>query len=405
MTSEAYVWVWLPGAEVPVPAGVVRTKGDRLEFHYGRHYLQRTDAIALYDPELPLIDEWIEPILDLEAPGCLADAAPDSWGRRVIESRLQRGSDLPLLDYLVNAGSDRIGALDFQASPTEYVPRGDETLNLEDIQAAAHHLMSGERVPAQLEAALQAGSSVGGARPKALLRDTGRSLIAKFSTPTDTQPVVRAEFLAMRLAARCGLDVAPVELTQAGGRDVLLVERFDRIPGTARRRLMVSALTTLGLPELALRDTSYAKLSERLLLLAADPTRDRRELFARILFNILCGNTDDHARNHAAFWDGERLALTPAYDICPYPRGGGEAKQAMAIGPRDNPYRFSNIAGCLPYAQLYGLKPDEAAEIAHRQIDTITTAWDDACDEARLTGTEREAYRRVIPSGYALQGL
>lgn len=405
MTSEAYVWVWLPGAEEPVPAGLVRRRGDRLEFHYGRQYLQRTDAIALYEPELPLIDEWIGPILDLAAPGCLADAAPDAWGRRVIESRLRSGSDLPLLDYLVNAGSDRIGALDFQASPAEYVPRNDETPSLEDLQTAAHHLMSGERVPAQLEAALHAGSSVGGARPKALLRDGERSLIAKFSAPTDTQPVVRAEFLAMRLAARCGLEVAPVELAQAAGRDVLLVERFDRVPGTTRRRLMVSALTILGLPELALRDTSYAKLSERLLLLAADPVRDRRELFARILFNILCGNTDDHARNHAAFWDGEHLALTPAYDICPYPRGGQEATQAMAIGPRDDPYRFSNIAGCLPYAPLYGLEPDEAREIAHRQIDTITDAWPETCDEAQLMETDRDAYRRIIPSDYALQGL
>jgi serine/threonine-protein kinase HipA len=405
LTSEAYVWVWLPGAEEPVPSGLVRRRGERLVFHYGRRYLERPDAIALYEPELPLADEWIEPLLDLEAPGCLSDAAPDSWGRRIIENRLAGGVDLPLLEYLVQAGSDRIGALDFQSSASEYVPRGGEPASLEDLVAAAERLMSGEPVPASLETALRAGSSVGGARPKALLRDGERSLIAKFSAPTDTQPVVRAEFLAMRMAARCGVDTAPVELTRAAGRDVLLVERFDRIPGTGCRRLMVSALTILGLPELALRETSYAKLSERLLVGAADPAADRRQLFARIVFNILCGNTDDHARNHAAFWDGTRLSLTPAYDICPYLRAGGEATQAMAIGPRDDPYRFSNLAGCLAYAPFYGIDADDAAELAHLQIETIAAAWDEVCEEARLSAAERDAYRRVFPSQYALQGL
>lgn len=405
MTSEAYIWIWLPGAEDPVPAGIARQRGDRLVFHYGHRYLARDDAISIYQPELPLVDEWIDPILDLEAPGCLADAAPDSWGRRIIENRLGSGADLPLLEYLSQAGSDRIGALDFQASPGEYQPRGDAAPEIEDLAAAAERLLSGDPIPPPLDAALRAGSSVGGARPKALLRDGDRSLIAKFSAPSDTQPVVRAEFLAMRMAARCGLDVAQVELTRAAGRDTLLVERFDRIPGTGRRRLMVSALTILGLPELALRETSYAKLSERLLAASADPLADRRELFGRIIFNILCGNTDDHARNHAAFWDGHALELTPAYDICPYLRGGGEAAQAMAIGPRDEPYRLSNVAGCLRFAGLYGLTPEEGAQIAQAQLETIRSVWDEVCDEALMRQSERDAYRRVFPSDYSLQGL
>lgn len=399
------MWAWLPGAETPVPVGVLTRRGSRLAFHYGRRYLARDDAIPLYAPELPLEDRWIEPILDLECPGCIADAAPDSWGRAVIENRMGGVGELPLMEYLVHAGSDRIGALDFQSSPTEYVPRDDESPALHDLVAAAERLLAGEPVPAQLDAALRAGSSVGGARPKALLRDGERSLIAKFSALRDTQPIVRAEFLAMRMAAQCGLDTAPVALAESAGRDVLLVDRFDRVPGTKRRRLMISALTILGLPELALRDTSYAKLSERLLVSSSEPAADRRELFARIVFNVLCGNTDDHARNHAAFWDGRNLKLTPAYDICPYLRGGGEATQAMAVGPRDDPYRLSNISGCLRYARLYGLDADAAEGIVDHQLQTIRSAWDDVCDEARLTSAERESYRRVFPSEYALHGL
>ncbi len=404
MISEAYVWVWLPHADEPVPAGLVRQRADRLLFHYGRRYLNRDDAVSLYAPELPLVDAWIEPLPDLDAPGCIADAAPDSWGQRIIENRLGVGHQ-PLLTYLTQAGSDRIGALDFQRSPTEYVPRGVEQVELEDLALAAGRLSAGKPIPEALDSALRAGSSVGGARPKALLSDGGRSLIAKFEAATDTQPIVRGEFLAMHLASRCGLCVAPVQLTRAAGRDVLLVERFDRIPGTRRRKMVVSALTMLELPEVAPREASYAKLAELMLRRFADPHADRRELFARIVFNVLSGNTDDHARNHAAFWDGHHLALTPAYDICPYPRGGGEATQAMIIGSRDDPYRFSNLAGCIRYAHLYGLTGNDAAQIAHDQLDTIRAEWTEACELARLNHTEREVVRRVFPSDYALQGL
>lgn len=404
MTSEAYVWVWPPGAEEPVPCGLVRERGSLLRFRYGRRYLARESAIALYEPELPLLDEWIDPPDGLDAPGCLADAAPDSWGRRVIESRLG-GAQQTLLTYLIQAGSDRIGALDFQASPSEYLPRGERVVSLEDLAQAAQRLMTGEPIPQELDAALNAGSSVGGARPKALLYHGRRPLIAKLSAPGDTLPMVRAELLAMRMAARCGLDVARVELTRAAGRDVLLVERFDREPGTAQRRMIISALTMLGLPEYAPREASYAKLSELMLLRFADPLRDRRELFSRIVFNVLCGNTDDHARNHAAFWDGRYLSLTPAYDICPYPRGGHEATQAMIIGGRDDRYRFSQVSGCIERAGLYGLSAGQAAEIAHHQLDTIRASWAEACDEARLTADERATYHRVFPHQYALLGL
>jgi len=305
----------------------------------------------------------------------------------------------------VNAGSDRIGALDLQPSATDYVPRGDGAADLQMLARAVELVQAGEPVPADLEAALTAGSSVGGARPKALLRDGDRQLIAKFSSLTDAYPIVRAEFLAMRMARLCGLQIAPVELTQANGKDVLLVERFDRVPGTRQRRALVSALTMLGLPEYAPRDASYARLAQLIRERFTDPRATLRELFGRIVFNILSGNTDDHARNHAAFWDGRMLTLTPAYDICMYVRGGGEATQAMIIGPPGEPYRFSQIAGCLRYAGVYGLSGDEAREIFEAQLATIDEHWEPVCDAAGLTREQRRMFRRVFPHSYALEGL
>lgn len=406
MTSESYVWIWLPGAEEPVPAGVARQDGPVVRFAYGDRYRERSDAISLYDAELPLVAGFAEPAAGLEIAGCLDDAGPDSWGQRVILNRLGDGrGELSKLTYLAEAGSDRIGALDFQPSPREYVARGSDEATLSEMLDVAERIQAGEAVPASLEQALRAGSSAGGARPKALLADGERRLIAKFGAPADRWPIVRGEYVAMRIAAHCGLRVASVELTEADGRDVLLVERFDRVPGTRQRRIVLSALTLLGLPETSPQLASYGDLAELIRRRFAAPRATRRELFSRMVFNVLCGNTDDHARNHAAFWDGRELALTPAYDICPYLRAGGEATQAMRLGTGDDPYRLANVGGCLDRAALYGLTRDEAAGIVDEQRATIEASWDEVCDEARLTRLERTALRRVFPHEYALYDL
>ena len=199
----------------------------------------------------------------------------------------------------------------------------------------------------------------------------------------------------MRMAAICGLDVAPVALTTANGKDVLLVERFDRLPHTRQRRAMVSALTILGIPEIAPREASYARLAEIMRERFNDPQHALPELFGRIIFNVLAGNTDDHARNHAAFWDGKLLTLTPAYDVCTYVRGGGEATQAMLIGLPDDPYRYSNVAGCVARAGLYGLSTNEATDIVERQLATIDENWDRVCDEAELAQDARRRSAEV----------
>ncbi|MGE4424877.1 MAG: type II toxin-antitoxin system HipA family toxin [Solirubrobacteraceae bacterium] len=409
MTSDAYVWAWLPGAQEPVPAGLARERDGVISFAYGNGYLRRPDAISLDGLELPLVAGFQEPPGGLRVAGCLADAGPDSWGRRAILNRLVGGTAefdaVSPLTYLAEAGSDRIGALDFQPSPTEYVARGGHGATIEDLVAFVERVEAGRPVPPELEDALRAGSSVGGARPKALLRDGPRSLIAKFSAPADTWPLVRGEFLAMRMAAACGLDVARVDLTHAAGRDVLLVERFDRVAGTSRRRLVLSALTILGLSEMWPAAASYGDLAEIMRHRFSTPRRSRRELFARMVFNVLCGNTDDHARNHAAFWDGRELALTPAYDICPYLRSGGEATQAMALGGGEDRCRLSNVGACVDRAHWFGLEREQALAIAYGQLDVIRDSWEERCDEARLTRVERELVRRVFPHEYALFDL
>jgi serine/threonine-protein kinase HipA len=200
------------------------------------------------------------------------------------------------------------------------------------------------------------------------------------------------------------MNVAPVKLVRASNKDVLLVERFDReiVEQAWRRKCVVSALTILGLHEMTARYASYEDLAEIIRHRFTEPTRTLRELFSRLVFNILCGNTDDHARNHAAFWDGTHVTLTPAYDICPQARAGNEASQAMLINGNRN---LSQIANCLPTAGEYLLSEQEATDIVDRQIAIIERHWVSLCDEAELTQVDRKLlWHRAFLNPFALEG-
>ena len=398
--TEAYVWIWLPNSDTPVVAGRLSKSRGGLLFNYGRSYLERKDAIPLYAPELPLQAGELPLLPGLAMPSCIRDASPDAWGRRVLINRKfgARNMDaasieLDELTYLLDSGSDRIGALDFQLSPTDYVPRQGSNAALSELLTAAENVERGLPLSPELALALQHGTSLGGARPKAQLNDDNRKYIAKFSASNDLYNVVKAEYIAMRLAARVGLDVATVRLTSAMGKDVLLVERFDRTPHGSqwRRRAMVSALTMLELDEMMAGHASYEKLAEIIRHRFANPKPTLRELFSRIVFNILCGNTDDHARNHAAFWDGRQLTLTPAYDICPQSRTGQVASQGMMIRDGD---RRSQLATCIAAAPAFLLGRDEANGIANHQVAVIEREWEAICREAALNLVDRNALWR-----------
>jgi serine/threonine-protein kinase HipA len=204
-----------------------------------------------------LINSGILPLLPgLSMPGCIRDASPDAWGRRVLINKQLglKGVDadsvqLDELTYLLEFGSDRIGALDFQRSATEYVARFSASVTLGELLQSAEPVEKGIPLTAELDQALYHGSSIAGARPKALIEDEEMKYIAKFSSSTDLYSVVKAEFVSMRLASLSGLDVAPVKLVKSSRKDVLLIERFDRIQTGQgwQRKCMVSALTLLGL--------------------------------------------------------------------------------------------------------------------------------------------------------------
>ncbi len=408
--KTAFVWIWLPDATKPVVAGRIDLDNGIHSFTYGRSYLARKDAIPIYLPELPLQRGAITPVAPLLMANCLRDGAPDAWGRRVIINRMTglkgddaRNVEFDELTFLLNSGSDRAGALDFQASSDTYVAREHANATLDQLLDAAARVERGEPIPQGLDNALFHGSSIGGARPKALIEDNATKFIAKFSATNDTYAVVKAEFIAMRLAVHVGLDVAGVSLRAAAGKDVLLVERFDRTrtdDGWARRAF-VSSLTLFGLDELSGRHASYAELADIIRARFADPQATLRELYKRMVFNVLVGNTDDHARNHAAFWDGRMLRLTPAYDICPQARNNPEANQAIYIADQN---RRSQLEVCRLAARHFLLRDKDARAIIDAQVAAIKDNWQTVCDEAALSPVDRTfLWRRQFLNAYAFE--
>lgn len=400
--NEAFVWIWLPEATEPVVAGRLEVDNGNLLFNYGKSYLERINdkkpAIAIYEPELPLKTGTLPLLEGLSMPGCIRDGAPDAWGRRVIINKIVglkgASTDTTIFDeltYLLESGSDRIGALDFQRSSSEYEPRSASNVSLEELLDSAARVEQGVPLTVELDMALYHGAAIGGARPKALVEDNDKKYVAKFSSSTDLYSVVKAEFIAMRLAELVGLDVAPVKLETAANKDVLLIERFDRekVKQGWTRKAMVSALTLFALDDMMARYASYEALAEIVRYRFTDPKATLKALFSRLVFNILCGNTDDHARNHAAFWNGNALTLTPAYDICPQNRAGNEASQAMLIHGNNN---LSQLKTCLGTAHNFLLSAEDARLIFEKQKEVIATNWDAVCDEARLSVIDRKLF-------------
>lgn len=408
MTSEQYVWAWLPGASTPVVCGLVREEAaGTYSFNYGVSYLSHPDAIPLFG--MPLT-QGLLPLPDgLIIHGALRDALPDAWGQRVILNKITGlfgraadTGDLSLMTYMRESGSDRFGALDFQDSATDYVER-NYSATLEDLATAADALEEGLALPPALDAALAHGTSIGGARPKVTLTDGDQHWIAKLSSSSDRRPAVRHEALALELARHMGVEVVESSLTTVLGRDVLLVRRFDRGPN-GLRSMAVSALTLVGLDEMTGRYATYPDLLDALRTHGSEPEHAGRELFHRIAANIALGNTDDHARNHAALWDGKTLTLSPAYDIDPCRPHGWDANQAMAYGRKGE--RVASLRDLAMTAPIYGLSRAAGLEIARSVLDAIHENWTEACDAARLPAAESERMMgRTVLNPSVIDGL
>ena len=369
--------------------------GKGVSLHYGKAWL--TNGFALSE-DLPLIDnEFLPPgrlAADTQrAVGAVDDARPDRWGEKVIRF-VEKPKRLSLMEFLYYAGDDRFGALGVSTSSDTYIPRPKSALpRLGDAQLlseVAAKIEASEPITV-LEAGIIAGggSPLGGAKPKALIDIDGTQWIIKFfnNEPVDT-PLI--EHATMTLARRAGITVAETQVISLATGNAIAVRRFDREPG--RRIHSISAGTAIRAATAsgAEPEMGYAELARILRRVGVTRDgmnqRDARELFRRMVFNILVDNTDDHEKNHALlvvnpFANG-RLKLAPAYDVLPTNSGQGHQEFICGALGRD-----STLANAMSQCDAFGLSPAEAAAEVAAVIAVVNT-WKEHFAQAGVTARD-----------------
>ncbi|TAN08683.1 MAG: type II toxin-antitoxin system HipA family toxin [Rhodanobacteraceae bacterium] len=380
---------WL---EAPQQMGWLRYQGGGrgavFSFEYDPEWLTAADVFA-FDPDLALATGPQYPPVDRANFGVFLDSAPDRWGRVLMQrregtrARAERRTPRTLTewDFLLGVhDATRMGALRFRRAGGAFLD-DDAALaappltSLRELQAASLRF---ETQPADADTSndlrwlaqlVAPGSSLGGARPKASVRDEhGRLCIAKFPSRQDVRDVGAWELVAHRLATKAGINVPAtraLHLSDAQGT-TFLAERFDRT-SNGKRRAFVSAMTLTqrrdGEP-----GGSYLELVDLLQSRGADTRADCTELFRRVVFNILIHNTDDHLRNHGFIVTPEGLRLSPAYDLNPVP---DRTELTLAINETDI---HCEVAIALDAAADYGLTSGDAARIV-QQVRNATTGW------------------------------
>ncbi|MGH9605012.1 MAG: type II toxin-antitoxin system HipA family toxin [Terracidiphilus sp.] len=422
-TSECFVYIALPHAVAPVAAGrfVLESGaggGALGRFVYGRSYLQNPHAVDIDPIELKLSQATYQTSRLNGVFGALRDAGPDYWGRRIIEKRAGK-TILGELDYLLESPGDRAGALGFGLSRVPPAPlrKFNRTLDLEKLQQIAEALVRDE-IPAtpraappgaaQIDAApidapqiqdlLLLGTSMGGARPKAVIEDAGALWVAKFARRDDRWNYARVEHAMLRLARQCGIDAAESRVESIAGKDAILIRRFDRdkTPRGYTRSRMISALTALRADEAAdTRDRwSYVLLAEELRRFVSKPKEDARELFRRMCFNALISNLDDHPRNHAFLAVDQDWRLSPAYDLTPSPVVGQDRRDlAMECGDQG---RLANAANLLSQHARFLLEREEAQAIVDRMRVQVEKTWRRAVRACGVSTHDAETIRSAF---------
>jgi serine/threonine-protein kinase HipA len=403
--SECFVYMTLPGKISAVTAGRfvldTNSREDPLgRFVYGRSYLANPDAVEIDPVELKLSPRTFETVRLDGMFGALRDAGPDFWGRLVIEKHAGK-PQLGEVDYLLEPPDDRAGALGFGRSSTPPAPlrRFNQTIDLEKLQALADALINDE-LPndphaQQVQDLLLLCTSMGGARPKAVVQDDEGLWVAKFSRPDDRWNNPRVEHAMLRLARACRITVAENRIETVGGRDVLLVKRFDReisANGYTRAR-MVSGLTILQAGEApeARRNWSYILLVEELRRIVENAKRDAREVFRRVCFNALISNSDDHPRNHAIIARDRNWRLSPAFDLTPpVPVSVERRDLAMDCGDLG---RYANARNILSQHASFLLDRAEAESAVNDLKVQVEATWYDAIRASGVTEKDAETIR------------
>jgi serine/threonine-protein kinase HipA len=389
-TDTLYLWL-LTEPSKPLPIGelhLVRSN-QGVSLRYEESWLREGFSLS---EDLPLIAQEFLPAERGMASGAVDDAKPDRWGERVIRF-IDKPKRLSLLEYLFFAGDDRFGALGVSTSATEYLPRRLGPLPIladaDEIQELIRKVQNNEPVPRAQERLISPGATMGGARPKALVNIGGEQWVMKFSDgePADT-PLI--EHASMTLARKASIRVAETMPVRLADGHAVAVRRFDRVGD--RRLHSLSAKVALhaaaegfGYPELA-------QLLRRKGVVDGDLyIAHMRELFRRMVFNILIDNTDDHEKNHALLvTELQQYELSPAFDVLP--SGQALGFQQMRVGDQE---ADSTLDNALSMSRLFSLTKDEAVQEV-RGVVQIIDGWKDHFAQCGVRAGDIDLYAQHI---------
>ena len=395
--DRLYLWSLLEPAK-PVAVGELHLlrSNQGVSLRYFAEWLEHGFELS---EDLPLIEQEFLPLERNTAVGAVDDARPDRWGERVIRF-VDKPARLSLLEYLYFAGDDRFGALGISTSPERYLPRRLGPLptlqEADQIHELIRKVQDNEPIPPELRRLVSPGATMGGARPKALLSMGGEQWVIKFSDgdPADT-PLI--EHATMSLAQKARILSASTMAVRLTVGHAVAIRRFDRAGGA--RRHCVSAAVALraageqfGYPELAqlLRRKGVAH--------GNGYARDMRELFRRMVFNILIDNTDDHEKNHALMMNEQgQFELAPAFDVLP--SGQALGFQQMRVGEQA---ADSTLANALSMSALFALKSDEAVKEAGA-VAQVVSGWQEHFAACGVTPADIDLYAEQIDRPFLRQ--
>lgn len=396
MISKAFVFI--DGLEdTPIVCGTVTldTTKQYGEFRYGKSYLLRQDAFPLDPIKLPLGNS-IYTTTNLKGVfGVLADAGADSWGHKVILS-LHNTKPKSEIEFLLAGSGMGVGSLVFSLSSQSSKSKVNKN-TLGDIPMllkAKDAILKDEKIPPEAKKAFEYGASMGGARPKTTISDGNVAYLAKFNRSEDLFNHAKVEHAAMTMLKQLTTRVATTKVLETNNGDALLVERFDLL-GTRPTHHFISANSLINLRSVnnsSLIDRySYGFLSEFIMKYSSTPD-DAVELFYRMVFNVLIGNTDDHTRNHAFLYSfkNKDWRLSPAYDVLPINPNG---QHGMGIGLDG---RRGTIENLLSQSERFGLKRFKAEKMIKAVLDLVTQ-WQFYFKQHGVGSGDIERLKTIIP--------
>jgi serine/threonine-protein kinase HipA len=396
-TDRLHLWLLIQ-ADRPQPVGeisLVRSM-QGVSLRYGEGW--RTRGFPLSE-DLPVIGGEILPVEKGTAAGAIDDARPDRWGERVIRF-IDKPPRLSLLEYLYFAGDDRFGALGVSTSAEQYLPRRTGPLptlaDADELHELIRKVQNNEPVSPQQRRLISPGATMGGARPKALISLAGEQWVIKFSDgdPTDT-PLI--EHAAMSLARQAGIRTAETMAVRLTHGHAVAIKRFDR-----RGALRVHCISARVALRAAGEHYGYPELAQ--LMRRKGPTqdgiyvRDMRELYRRMVFNILIDNTDDHEKNHALLVnDAQQYELSPAFDILP--SGQALGFQQMRVGEQEADSTLKNARSMARSFSLSDAEADEEARVVARVVEH----WKEHFAGCGVTPADIESYSQHIDRPFLLE--